>query len=66
MPFLLLPLRVIPKQFLYLTHALQLALGQGGLLGKKNQRRKFFYQLFSQLNKIIRESLWKTGCDDME
>ena len=45
MPFLLLPLRVIPKQFLYLTHALQLALGQGGLLGK-NQRRKFFYQLF--------------------
>ena len=66
MPFLLLPLRVIPKQFLYLTHALQLALGQGGLLGK-NQRRKFFYQLFfSQLNKIIRESLWKTGCDDME
>ena len=46
MPFLLLPLRVIPKQFLYLTHALQLALGQGGLLGKKINAGNSFISFF--------------------
>ena len=46
MPFLLLPLRVIPKQFLYLTHALQLALGQGGLLGKKKSTQEILLSAF--------------------